>query len=256
MHESRETIKTRIEVEPRFPGSHESRETLNQTKQTFPTSSSENQNHNKSNYCKEIKRNSFEPAEVNEKKMKTEAPSKVGRIPIKITGTDIERDDLELGFHLEGEPISIDQTQINLKPHKTTLNHIKPHKATSSHIKPHKVKVVVLSDVPTGSPSNIAQIQDVVNTVGPVPMTFGHGPNTFPHSAAHVLNAYLLPSSIGGEQITEIYAPVAPPIVKCLTFNTGGNLNRGVSIQNTHPKNLFFTPGLTSKSINPVLGLF
>ena len=31
LHESRETIKTRIEVEPRFPGSHESQGTINQT---------------------------------------------------------------------------------------------------------------------------------------------------------------------------------------------------------------------------------
>ena len=141
LRESRETIKARIEVEPRVPGSHESRETINQTKQTFPTFSSENQNHNKSNYCK--KRNSFEPAEVNEKKMKTEAPSKVGRIPIKITGTDINGNKLEINitsnpFLKEGDPISINQTQINLKPHKVTSSHIEPRKTTSNHIKPHK----------------------------------------------------------------------------------------------------------------------
>ena len=135
-------------------------------------------------------------------------------------------------------------------------------------------------------------------------MTFGHDPNTFPHSAAHVLNTNNVPSTSEGEQIIEIYASVAPPLVKHLTFNmnhptsggdqnykyseygqitsgvkindpkpkiknteyvqivsgvtnytnssinnasknpfnTGSNLNRGVSIQNTHSKNLFFTP--------------
>ena len=134
-------------------------------------------------------------------------------------------------------------------------------------------------------------------------MTFGYSPNTFPHSAAHVLNTNNDPSSSEGEQINEIYASVAPPIVKYLTFNmnhptsggdqnhkysehiqntsgvkindpkpklkdaeqvqitsgvtnytnssinnasknpfnTGSNLNRGVPIQNSVPKNLFFT---------------
>ena len=134
-------------------------------------------------------------------------------------------------------------------------------------------------------------------------MTFGYGPNTFPHSAAHVLNTNQSPLSIEGEPINEIYASVAPPIVKYLTFNmnhptsggdqnhkysertqsisgvkinnlepkikdteyvkitsgaakytnssinnasknplnTGSNLNRGVSIQNTHSKLTYFT---------------
>ena len=72
-------------------------------------------------------------------------------------------------------------------------------------------------------------------------MTFGHGPDTFPHSAAHVLNINNVPSISEGEQINEIYVSVAPPIVKYLTFNTGSNLNRGVLIKNTHPKSLFFT---------------
>ena len=118
-----------------------------------------------------------------------------------------------------------------------------------------------------------------------------------------MLNINHSPSSIEGEPINEIYASVAPPIVKCLTFNTnhpmsggdqnhkhaertqntsgvkinhtkpkikdteyvqitsgvtnytnssnnnarknpfntGSNLDRGVLIQNIHPKNLFFT---------------
>ena len=100
---------------------------------------------------------------------------------------------------MEGDPILINQTQINIKSHKTT----------SSHIKPHPVKVVVLTDVPPGSPSIIAQIQDGVNTVGPVPMTFGHGPNTFPHSAAHVLNTNYSPSNIEGNTINKIYTSAA-----------------------------------------------
>ena len=92
-----------------------------------------------------------------------------------------------------------------------------------------------------------------------------------------MLNTNNDPSLSEGEQINEIYASVAPPIVRHLTFNmnhpmsggdrnhkyvehtqstsgvtnhtnssinnalknpvnTGSNLNRGVSIQNTHPK--------------------
>ena len=211
-------------------------------------------------------------------------------------------------FVTEGEPISIDQTQINIKPYKTTLNHITPHKTTQNPVKSCRGKVGVLTDRPPGTPSSTAQIQNVVNTVGPVPMTFGYGPNTFPHSAAHVLNTNNVPSTSEGEQINEIHASVAP-LVKHLTFNmnhptsggdqnhkysehtqntsgvkinnpkpkikdneyvqitsgvttynnssinnvlkkpfdTGSNLNRGVSIQNTHPKNLFFTIFQTSR---------
>ena len=82
-------------------------------------------------------------------------------------------------------------------------------------------------------------------------MTFGHGPNTFPHSAAHVLNTNNDPSLLEGEQINEIYASVAPPLVKHLTFNmnhptSGGDQNHkyskhaqstsGVKINNPKPK--------------------
>ena len=85
-------------------------------------------------------------------------------------------------------------------------------------------------------------------------MTFGYGPNdpnTFPHSAAHVPNTNHSPSSIEGEQINEIYASVAPPLVKHLTFNmnhptSGGDRNHkysehtqstsGVKINNPKPK--------------------
>ena len=198
-------------------------------------------------------------------------------MPIKINGTDIDGNKLEFRmctftpFLMEGDPILIDQTQTNLKslkfssnhitPQKTTLNHITPHKTTSNHITPHKTtsnrmrphnsKVVVLTDVPPGSPTNITQIHDVVNTVGPVPMTSGYGPDTFPHSAAHVLNTNNNPSSSEGEQINKIYASVAPPIVKYLTFNmshptSGGGKNHkysehtqstsGVKINNSKPK--------------------
>ena len=49
-------------VEPRFPGSHESRGTINQTKQTTLAHNQETHNY-KPNNCKQIKRNSFELAE-------------------------------------------------------------------------------------------------------------------------------------------------------------------------------------------------
>ena len=52
-------------------------------------------------------------------------PSKVGRILIKITGTDIEGNKLEINdmkmrFLTEGDPILIDQTRINPNPPKST----------------------------------------------------------------------------------------------------------------------------------------
>ena len=98
LHKSRETIKTRIEVEPRFPGSHESRETINQTKQTFPASSSENQNYNKGDYCKQIKRNSFELAEshrlstvVNGEKVECQKRIKTqAKLPSKLEGYQLK----------------------------------------------------------------------------------------------------------------------------------------------------------------------
>ena len=62
---------------------------------------------------------------------------------------------------------------------------------------------------PPGTPSPIARDQDGVNTVGPVPMTFGYGPNTFPHSAAHVLNTNLSPSRSEGEPINKMHTSAA-----------------------------------------------
>ena len=62
---------------------------------------------------------------------------------------------------------------------------------------------------PPGTPSNIAQNQGGINTVGPVPMISGHGPNTFPHSAAHVLNTNYSPSRIEGEPTNRINTSAA-----------------------------------------------
>ena len=128
--------------------------------------------------------------------MKTEAPFMIERRPIKLTGKDIEGNDLELNFHSEDEPISIKQIQLNLNkrnetsisvtPRKPPYRSVRLRKSPYSPVIPRLRNVGVLTDRPPGTPSNIAQIQDVVNTVGPVPMTFGYGPNTFPHSAAHV----------------------------------------------------------------------
>ena len=227
--------------------SHESRETINQTKPRQSVLAHNQESHNyKPNNCKQIKRNSFEPAEshrlftvenkektrrllsrgiegtdklssnvsereqINLTKAVVKVPSMVGRIPTKIIGTDIEGNILELSFHIGGDPMLTNRTQINpikpkttqnhVKPPKTTQNHITPHKTTQNPVKPHPSKVGVLTDRPPGTPSTIAQDQDVVNTVGPVPMTFGYGPNTFPHSAAHVLNNNHSPSICEGDQ--------------------------------------------------------
>ena len=67
----------------------------------------------------------------------------------------------------------------------------------------------VESSGPPSTPSNIAQNQGGVNTVGPVPMISGHGPNTFPHSAAHVLNTNYSPSRIEGEPTNRINTSAA-----------------------------------------------
>ena len=222
--------EAKLEVERRVSVSHESRETINQTKQTILAHNQESHNY-KPNNCKQIKRNSFELAEPRrlftaETKLKAqmERPSKVGRIPIKIIGTDINGNKLELNvmttpFLTEGDPILIDQTQININPHKSTQIHPNPHKSTQIHINPpkstqininkHPGKVGVLTDRPSGTPFNIAPNQGGVNTVGPAPMTFGYGPNTFPHSAAHVLNTNHSPSSFEGEPINTIYTSAA-----------------------------------------------
>ena len=118
-------------------------------------------------------------------------------------------------------------------------------------------KVGVLTDRPPGTPSPITQDQDVVNTVGPVPMTFGYGPNTFPHSAAHVLDANKSPSRSEGEPIKTTYASAAnhnlPSLcggdsnnyMSRITHFSGSNLTpiseRGVSTIYNGVKNLLFT---------------
>ena len=63
-----------------------------------------------------------EREQTNLNKVVAETPSKVGRIPIKLTGTDIEGNDVELSFHMEGDPMLIDQTRINLNKCKATQN--------------------------------------------------------------------------------------------------------------------------------------
>ena len=212
--------EAKFEAEFGVTDSHESRETINQTKQTVLAHSKEKHIY-KPNHCKQVKRNSFELAKSH-RLFTVEYKEKTRRMP-RMSSNVQERvqfneDEflVNLPFQVEGAPILIDRTQINLKPHEATSSHMKPHKATSSHIKPHKAtlshtkphkatlshikphkdKVVVLTDVPPGSPLSIAQTQDVVNTVGPVPMTFGYGPNTFPHSAAHVLNTNHAPQTL------------------------------------------------------------
>ena len=62
-----------------------------------------------------------------------------------------------------------------------------------------------------GSPPFTAPTQDEVNTVGPVPMTSGYGPNTFPHSAAHVLNTNNIPSPSEGDLHNSIHTSAAMP---------------------------------------------
>ena len=120
---------------------------------------------------------------------------------------------------MKGDPLLIDQTKINMIPHKPTFNHIIPHNSTFNHRIPHKStfypviphpsKVGVLTDRPPGTPSNTAQNQGGVNTVGSVPMTSGYGPNTFPHSAAHVLITNNSPSRSEGEPINKIHTSAA-----------------------------------------------
>ena len=213
------------EVEHGVSVSRESRGTINQTKPKQLVLAHNQETHNyKPNSCKQIKRNSFELAESHrlftvENKEKTRRVAKMSsNVPERAQNDETEFI-VNLPFRVEGAPILTDQTQISVKPHKATSSHIKPHKATSSHIKPHKAtlshikphpgKVVVLTDVPSGSPSPIAQDQVVVNTVGPVPSTFGYGLNTFPHSAAHVLNINHVPSSIEGEPTNKIHTSAA-----------------------------------------------
>ena len=88
-----------------------------------------------------------------------------------------------------------------------------------------------------GNPLYTARIQDGVNTVGPVPMTFGYGPNTFPQSAAHVLNTNQNPSPSEGVTINEIYVSAAQHIVKYMTLNMNHPIADGVKINNSRPNN-------------------
>ena len=161
------------EVERGVSVSHESRETINQTKQISLAHNKETHNY-KPNIRKQIKRNSFELAEshrlfkvenkekvskllsqeteginkwssdvqereqININGVVAKAPSNVGRIPIKITGTINEKSELELNSHAGGDPMSIEQTQINLDIQKATQGHLRLHKATQGHLRPHK----------------------------------------------------------------------------------------------------------------------
>ena len=218
-----------------------------------------------------------EREQINMNKVVGKAPSQVGRISMKLNGINIEGNNLESSFHIGGDPILPNQTQINPKQPKTIQNHITPPKTTQNHITPPKTtqnnpkqplsKVGVLTDRPPGTPIPITQTQDVVNTVGPVPMTFGYGPNTFPHSAAHVLNTNHSPSHSEGEPINKINTSAKIPSFTGSTFHvvhnsnkddtkillfTGSNLaltsERRVSFKNLNnsmPKTCYFT-GSTS----------
>ena len=62
---------------------------------------------------------------INLKETVVKAPPKVGRTPIKITGTDINGNTLEINiaakpFLTEGESLTLDQTQINLNKREVT----------------------------------------------------------------------------------------------------------------------------------------
>ena len=83
--------------------------------------------------------------------------------------------------------------------------------------------------MPPGFPSPIAQDQDGVDTVGPVPMTFGYGPNAFPHSAAHVLNNNPSPSNLEGNQNNNLKNMTKTSHFTGSTFNVVPNSNKDVS---------------------------
>ena len=127
-------------------------------------------------------------------------------------------------FLKEGEPISNKLTQIN--PSKRNLTSIPVNSRTSTSksvnpvtivnsrkslsipVNPHRSTVGVLMDRSPSNPSYTAQVQDIVNTVGPVPMAFGREPNTFPQSAAHVLNINHIPSASEGVTIYKYMLPL------------------------------------------------
>ena len=140
---------------------------------------------------------------------------------------------------MEGDPVKIDRTHINsnerevtsisvnsrtfpcisvnfrkspyvsVNPRKLPYLSVYPRKSPYIPVNPRNGTVGVLTDRPPGTPSPIVLTQDDVNTVGPVPMTFGYGPNTFPHSAAYVLNTNHSPSRSEGEPINKIYTSAA-----------------------------------------------
>ena len=53
-------------------------------------------------------------------------------------------------------------------------------------------------------------------------MTFGYGPSSFPHSAAHVLNTTQSPSSIEGEQINKSSTFTGSTLSELLISNFNG----------------------------------
>ena len=82
---------------------------------------------------------------------------------------------------------------------------IHPNLSISTQIRPNPTagKLDVKTDRPPGNPYHKTHIRDVVNTVGPVPVTFWREPNTFSYSVAHVLNDPT--KSEGVQLINEMY---------------------------------------------------
>ena len=161
--------EARHEVEFGVSVSHESRETVNQTKPMYLAPNQDTHNH-KPNHCKQIKRNSFELAEshrlftvenkekaqkllsqetegmnklssivserehINMNKVAVKMPSKAGRIPIKNNGTDVNGNDLEFKKRTF-MPFSMEGDPILMEQTQIKL---KSFKFTSNHAKPHK----------------------------------------------------------------------------------------------------------------------
>ena len=69
--------------------------------------------------------NVLEREQINMNKVVGKVPSKVGRIPIKMKGTDIEGNDLKLSFHTEGAPIANDQTRVKVNERNITSVSVK-----------------------------------------------------------------------------------------------------------------------------------
>ena len=165
--------EVKLGVEHGVSVSHESRETVNQTKQISLAHNQETHNY-KPNNCKQIKRNSVELAkshrlftvenkektrrllsqetegmnklssdapereQTNTNKVVGKVPSKVGRTPIKLIGTDIEGNNLELSFHMEGDPIAIYKTQVNSNKRKGTSISVNSRTLPYIHVNPRK----------------------------------------------------------------------------------------------------------------------